>query len=110
MAGFEVSTNGRFCPVHQGLTDVLNAYLMRQMLPYERVVFLDDHDSGPLMSLWCLLSKDPVRRFHELPGPCVLATAAFSPPGGCSFLWKNHWEARPDCRREAPLLQAFRRF
>src|SRR5262249_57485244 len=33
-----------------------------------------------------------------------------SPPGGCSFLWKNHWEARPECQREAPLLQAFRRF
>lgn len=96
--------------IFHALTDVLNAYLMRRMFPYQRVVFLDDHEDGPLMPLWRLLSTEPVRRFHELPDRCVFAAAAFSPPGGTCFLWKNHWEARSECRREAPLLQAFRQF
>jgi hypothetical protein len=96
--------------VFHAMADLVNAYLVRRMRPYERIVFLDDHEDGPLMPLWRLLSERPVLRFPELGAPRVLRTAVFSPPGGCCFLWKNHWQVHGECRRDSSLLQAFRAF
>jgi hypothetical protein len=96
--------------VFHAMADVLNAYLMRRLAPYERIVFLDDHRDGPLMPLWRLLAPQPVLRFSELDGPRVLGAAAFSPPGGCCFLWKNRDSTPDECRRTSPLLEAFRAF
>ena len=96
--------------VFHALADVMNAWATLRMIACERIVFLDDHEDGPLMPLWRLLSERAVVRLRDLGGPCILDTAVFSPPGGCSFLWKNHWQAHAECRRESPLLRDFRAF
>src|SRR5262245_60222369 len=84
--------------VFHAMADVLNAFLMRRMAPYRRLVFLDDHPEGPLWPLWMRLADSPPLRWRDLGQPAVLARAAFSPPGGCSFLWKNIHRADPACR------------
>jgi hypothetical protein len=96
--------------VFHGMADLVNAFLMRSMCPYEQIVFLDDHDDGPLAPLWPLLAPRPVLRLAQLSGPVIVRAAAFSPPGGCCFLWKNWERVPPECVAESPLLKAFRQF
>jgi hypothetical protein len=62
------------------------------------------------MPVWHRLCGRPAARFRELGSPRILATAIFAPPGGCSFLWKNHWEVHAECRRESSLLRGFADF
>ena len=87
------------------MADVLNAYLVKRMFPYDRIVFLEGADDGPFMPLWRGLA--PVEHFSHLAGSRIIDRAIFAPPGGCSFLWKNAWHPRPQCQKPSPLLRTF---
>jgi glycosyl transferase family 61 len=105
-----VSRDGTHNAFHS-MADLLNAFLMRFMFPYQQIVLLDDHPGGPFAPLWSPLSARPVLRLSELSGRTLLRAAAFAPPGGCCFLWKNYGSAGPpECAVPSPLLKAFRDF
>ena len=71
------------------------------------IVILDDEPDGPYLSLWGLITPNPVLRLSNLTANASLHTAntVVPLPGGANPFWQGDW-VDIDCGL-SPLLQAF---